>query len=44
MKNLPHVDSLCIKGRGKKLELSELNALFSSFGFVIFVGGFICIL
>lgn len=28
MKNPPHVDSLCIKGRGKKLVLSETNALF----------------
>lgn len=43
MKNPPHVDSLCIKGQGKKLVLSELNALFSRFGFVVVVVGFVYI-
>lgn len=36
MKKPSHVDSLCIKGREKKLMLSEANALFSGFLLVLF--------
>lgn len=40
MKNPPHVDSLCVKGRGEKIPSLEADALFLGFWVLVWFGIF----